>query len=61
VPDKLLKQCYVSWACADYDPSRVTSCRGTTEDGKHMPKHVGVENLECINPFMPVVPLLERL
>jgi hypothetical protein len=28
VPDKLLKQCSVLWACADYDPSRVASCRG---------------------------------
>jgi hypothetical protein len=28
VPDKLLKQCSVSWACADYDPSRASSCRG---------------------------------
>jgi hypothetical protein len=30
VPDKLLKQCSVLWACADYDPSRVASCRSTT-------------------------------
>jgi hypothetical protein len=29
VSDKLLKQCPVSWACADYDPCRVASCRGT--------------------------------
>jgi hypothetical protein len=28
VPDKLLKQCAVLWACADYDPSHVASCRG---------------------------------
>jgi hypothetical protein len=28
VPDKLHKQCSVLWASADYDPSRVASCRG---------------------------------
>jgi hypothetical protein len=28
VPDELLKRCSVLWACADYDPSRVASCRG---------------------------------
>jgi hypothetical protein len=32
VPDKLLKQCSVLWACADYDPSCVVSCR--------LPRHV---------------------
>jgi hypothetical protein len=30
VSDKLLKQCSVLWACADYDPSIVASFRGTT-------------------------------
>jgi hypothetical protein len=44
VPAKLLKQCSVLWACADYDPSRVTS-----RLSNHMPKHVGVENLDHIN------------
>jgi hypothetical protein len=46
--DKLLKQCSVLWTCADYDPSRVTICRGVRhsrlpEDGYHVPKHDGVE------------------
>jgi hypothetical protein len=30
VPDTLFKQCSVLWACADYDPSLVASCRPTT-------------------------------
>jgi hypothetical protein len=47
VLDKLLKQCSVLWACADYDLSRVTSFRGHSTT--YMPKHVGVENLERIN------------
>jgi hypothetical protein len=45
VPDKLLKQRSVLWACADYDPSRVASLRLATRDGSQS----GVENLERIN------------
>jgi hypothetical protein len=38
VPDKLLKQCSVLWACADHDPSCVANCCGipqqlATQDG----------------------------
>jgi hypothetical protein len=30
VPDKLLKRCTMLWVGADYDTSRVASCRGMT-------------------------------
>jgi hypothetical protein len=54
VPDKLLEQCSVLWACADYDPSCVASCRAVCPHSttgytgwviirNHMPKHVGVK------------------
>jgi hypothetical protein len=56
VPDKLLKQCSVLWACADYGPSRVAS---GPEDGNHMPKHVGVEKIW--NVFIKFHYFLERL
>jgi hypothetical protein len=59
VPDKLLKQCSVLWACADYDPSRAASC----SDDFHLNGILdfppfGVHCIEFLPVIFPIMGLL---
>jgi hypothetical protein len=56
VPDKLLKQYSVLWACADYDQSRLASC-GTSSDMVRGDHHVTRHNTPIHN-ILSTVPRL---